>query len=145
MESLNYSINTSFIELNDILDFNEILDDNNESCYENIALCSESAMEAYLDKGYIDTEAIKKLIKERKLFPCYFGSALKQNGIDAFLKLRKRNFLWVGLCICLFFLLILFIHTTPIVPLGLNIVFLSLLQCVWSGPTVRILRNANRT
>ncbi len=53
--------------------------------YEEIALCDESVMEKYIDDGTIDDETIRRLIKARKIFPCYFGSALKLTGVGAFL------------------------------------------------------------
>ena len=64
-----------------------ILDENNESYYENLAMCSEAAMDDYLKSGSISKDIIKNLIKNRNLFPCYFGSALKQDGIDKFYSL----------------------------------------------------------
>lgn len=56
-----------------------------EEFYENVALCEESCMEEFLEKGYLETAQICQLIKERKIFPCYFGSALKNNGVDILL------------------------------------------------------------
>lgn len=53
--------------------------------YENLALCDEEAMEKYLEVGALDKEDITKLIKSRKTFPCYFGSALKIEGVSEFL------------------------------------------------------------
>lgn len=38
-----------------------------------------------MDGGNIDDDDIKKLISERKLFPCYFGSALKLDGVGEIL------------------------------------------------------------
>ena len=59
----------------------------NEEFYENIALCDEEIMSEYLNNGKIDSESIKKAIKSRKIFPCYFGSALKMEGVEEFLSL----------------------------------------------------------
>ena len=53
---------------------------------ENIAVCDESVLEKYLEDGDISVETIRQLIKERKVFPCYFGSALKMEGVSAFLE-----------------------------------------------------------
>lgn len=52
---------------------------------EAVALCDEVMMENYLENEKIDEEDVRRLIGERKLFPCYFGSALKSDGIDVFL------------------------------------------------------------
>lgn len=52
---------------------------------ENIAVCDEALLERYLESGNINKEDIQALITQRKVFPCYFGSALKMTGIEAFL------------------------------------------------------------
>ena len=54
--------------------------------YEDIAMISEKDMEAYLKKGKVSDENIVSAIKERRLFPVFFGSALKGVGIDEFIK-----------------------------------------------------------
>lgn len=57
-----------------------------EEFKEQLAMCEEEMMEAFLEHGSIEEEQIKKAIKMRKVFPCYFGSALKLEGIDAFME-----------------------------------------------------------
>ncbi len=57
-----------------------------EEFLENLAVCDEAVMDKYLQSGMIENEDIVRLIAERKIFPCYFGSALKNEGIEAFLK-----------------------------------------------------------
>lgn len=52
---------------------------------ENIAVSDEHIMEKYIDTGDISIDDIKQVIKERKIFPCFFGSALKMEGIEEFL------------------------------------------------------------
>ena len=52
---------------------------------ENVAVCDEQVLEQYLAGEAVGTEQIRKLIRERKLFPCYFGSALKMQGVKEFL------------------------------------------------------------
>ena len=49
--------------------------------YEQIAMCDEAAMEEYLSENKLSDNTIRKLITERKLFPCLFGSALLQEGV----------------------------------------------------------------
>ena len=51
---------------------------------EDIAMRSETAMESYLEGGTIPDETIREMIADRALFPCFFGSALKMDGIDEF-------------------------------------------------------------
>lgn len=53
---------------------------------ESIAMCNESVLEDFLEKGTIETEQISKMMKRRELFPCYFGSALKIIGVDEFMQ-----------------------------------------------------------
>lgn len=51
---------------------------------EDVAMQSETAMESYLESGTIQDETIREMIADRVLFPCFFGSALKMDGIDEF-------------------------------------------------------------
>lgn len=53
---------------------------------ENIALCDEALLERYLEAGTISREDISGLIAKRKVFPCYFGSALRLSGVEALLE-----------------------------------------------------------
>ncbi|MBQ3010857.1 MAG: GTP-binding protein, partial [Oscillospiraceae bacterium] len=55
------------------------------SLYEDIAMCSEDALEEYMETESISDEHIAQLIARRKLFPCCFGSALKLSGVEEFL------------------------------------------------------------
>ena len=52
---------------------------------EEAAVCDESVMERYLETGAVTDGDMTTMIRERKLFPCFFGSALKLEGVDAFL------------------------------------------------------------
>ena len=54
--------------------------------YEQVALCDERALEHYLADGHLETKSIARLIEERKVFPCYFGSALKLSGVEELLE-----------------------------------------------------------
>ncbi|NLZ82890.1 MAG: translation elongation factor G, partial [Clostridiales bacterium] len=56
-----------------------------KSFMENVAICDESLLEKYLEKGDISTGDIIDLVSKRRIFPCYFGSALKIEGIDTFI------------------------------------------------------------
>ena len=57
-----------------------------EEFMENLAMCDETVLETYLEEGEISKEQVKELIARRKAFPCYFGSALKSQGIQEFLE-----------------------------------------------------------
>lgn len=68
------------------IDFTGAHDDNAAlaDVMEDIAMQSETAMESYLESGTIPDETIREMIADRVLFPCFFGSALKMDGIDEF-------------------------------------------------------------
>ena len=56
-----------------------------EETAEEIATCDEELLEAYLADGILKTEDVRNAIQNRKLFPCFFGSALKLSGVREFL------------------------------------------------------------
>lgn len=88
---------TLLVELKEKLDTNCVdfsADQTSEDWKEQVAVCDEQVMEAYLEGEEISRVQIQKMIWERKLFPCYFGSALKLTGVKEFLedlKLRIRE------------------------------------------------------
>ena len=53
---------------------------------EQLATCREDALEAYLDTGMVPEELVRQLVRQRLVFPCWFGSGLKLEGIDEFLE-----------------------------------------------------------
>ena len=57
---------------------------------ENLATCEEEAMDQYLERGTLEEKDIIRLIAARKVFPCYFGSALKLDGIQTLLDGLER-------------------------------------------------------
>ena len=52
---------------------------------EKIALCDETALDAFLREGAVPERRIRALFRERKLFPCFFGSSLKNEGVEPLL------------------------------------------------------------
>ena len=56
-----------------------------ETRNEALALCDEAALEQLLERGKIDDALIAEMVKNRKVFPCFFGSALKLDGVEDFL------------------------------------------------------------
>ena len=52
---------------------------------ESMAMLEETAMEEYLETGHISVPSIRNSISNRKIFPCYFGSALRMSGVEGFL------------------------------------------------------------
>lgn len=53
--------------------------------YDGLAMCSEDMMEQYLDTGTVPADAIRQSIRQRQVYPCFFGSALKLEGIKELL------------------------------------------------------------
>ena len=52
---------------------------------EGIAMGSEQALEYFLESGCVPMEMTADLIARRMIFPCWFGSALKLEGVEEFL------------------------------------------------------------
>ncbi len=57
-----------------------------EAWLEEVAMCDEAVLERYLEDGDVEDEEIRRLIAGRKVFPCFFGSALKLWGVDELLQ-----------------------------------------------------------
>lgn len=49
--------------------------------YENLAVCGEDFLEEYLNSQEISPEHIRHAVAKRRVFPCFFGSALKTDGV----------------------------------------------------------------
>lgn len=52
---------------------------------EDVAATDEDALDEYLESGSLSAETIRRLIVQRKVFPCFAGSALRMEGIKEFL------------------------------------------------------------
>ena len=52
---------------------------------EAIALCDETCLDLFLREGQIPGNRIRALVRARKLFPCFFGAALRNEGIEPLL------------------------------------------------------------
>ncbi len=63
----------------------DFTDQETEEFFENIAVSDEGALNEFLTTDRICDETIQKLIRERKIFPCFFGSALKLTGVEELL------------------------------------------------------------
>lgn len=77
LEELRVKLSGSCIRFGEAEDSEEFL--------ENVAMAEEQVLETYLEHGTIERGEISRLIRERKVFPCYFGSALKNIGVKEFL------------------------------------------------------------
>lgn len=64
----------------------------NSICYdtEELAMCSEALMEEYLEKGVLEDRRIAEAVLKREVFPCFFGSALKLEGVERLLEGLRR-------------------------------------------------------
>ncbi|MCI8992100.1 MAG: GTP-binding protein [Eubacterium sp.] len=63
-----------------------------QSAAEEIALCEETLLERFLEGKIPERKEVSDLIRKRKLFPCLFGSALKQQGVKRLLALMRIYF-----------------------------------------------------
>ncbi len=61
-----------------------------EELAEEAAVCDEETLETYLETGALPDAELSRLAAERKLFPCFFGSALRLDGVDALLDGLER-------------------------------------------------------
>ncbi len=57
---------------------------------ERVALCGEAAMERYLENGGFSDEELASMIARRELFPCFFGSGLRCDGVEVLLEALDR-------------------------------------------------------
>ena len=57
---------------------------------ENIAMGSEDLLEEFLETGDVSDEKIAQAIHAGSLFPCWFGAALKLEGVEAFMQALDR-------------------------------------------------------
>ena len=53
---------------------------------EDLALCDEALLDRFLETGTVSDAEVAELIEQRKIFPCWFGSGLRGEGIEDFLK-----------------------------------------------------------
>ncbi len=61
-------------------------DRGSQDFYENVAANEEEALEYYLENGMLEDDTVRKLIEQRMIFPCYFGSALRMQGVRELLE-----------------------------------------------------------
>ncbi len=61
------------------------MDLDSDDFLENAAVCDETVLEQYLETGVVTKAQLQTMIADRKLFPCFFGSALKGQGTEEFM------------------------------------------------------------
>ena len=52
---------------------------------ETAAVCDEQLLEEYLSTGELSRASVSRAVAQGRLFPCYFGAALKLEGVEEFL------------------------------------------------------------
>lgn len=87
MDQVGTDKNALLAELKNKLDDNCVdFTTEEETLFDALSVCTEEIMEQYLEEGTVEKQLIKKAILKRQVFPCFFGSALKLIGVDAFLE-----------------------------------------------------------
>lgn len=66
------------------------IDFESDNFNEEVAMTDDDVLEQFLDSGELIDTTVQKLIRQRKVFPCFFGSALKMDGIEEFLQGVQR-------------------------------------------------------
>ena len=61
-----------------------------EQVQEESAMCDEALLEVYLETGVLTEGNLRGLVESRRLFPCFFGSALKLEGVEDLLTALDR-------------------------------------------------------
>ena len=84
LASLKERLDHGIVDFSGVSGNREILGTSDETA-EEIATCDEALLEAYLADGSLKTADVRNTIQDRKLFPCFFGSALKLTGVREFL------------------------------------------------------------
>ena len=70
-----------------IVDFTKALSEpENDDFQEELAVCDDDLLAGFLEGKKVSRDQVKELIADRKCFPCYFGSALKMEGVKELLE-----------------------------------------------------------
>ena len=68
------------------IDFEKVFgSEGSEEAAEQLAMCDEALLEQYLENGELPRGQVADLISQRRVFPCYFGSALHTEGVEELL------------------------------------------------------------
>ena len=60
-----------------------------DALFESAAMCSEEAMDEYIETGSIGAERLRDMLRRREIFPCCFGSGLRTEGVAEFLDILE--------------------------------------------------------
>lgn len=67
------------------VDWSTFMDGGDEAFWEELASTDEEALDEYLEQGTLDIATVRRLVSARKVFPCFYGSALRDKGVEEFL------------------------------------------------------------
>lgn len=70
--------------------FVDFTEQTSETFFEKIAENDEAALDCFLENGTVPTSEIRRMAAERMIFPCFFGAALKSDGVREFLDGLER-------------------------------------------------------
>ncbi|MBQ3185510.1 MAG: TetM/TetW/TetO/TetS family tetracycline resistance ribosomal protection protein, partial [Firmicutes bacterium] len=68
-----------------LVDFSDDSRSHADEWMETVAMCDEALLDEFLESGQLSSDSLRGAIMQRALFPCFFGSALKMEGIDSLL------------------------------------------------------------
>ena len=60
-----------------------------DALFESAAMCSEEAVDEYIETGSIGAERLRDMLRSREIFPCCFGSGLRTEGVAEFLDMLE--------------------------------------------------------
>ncbi len=81
MEELKEKLNSSCVDFSDL---------EKADTKEELAMCDEILMERFLESKPSELSDIQEAVRNRNVFPVFFGSALKSEGVDEFLEGLER-------------------------------------------------------
>ena len=88
-KQLRTQLSDGCVDFSDMqLDTNEIVFEDAqraERFFEDVAVCSETLLDAYMENGCISKAELCEALDSRKLYPCFYGSALKLEGVQELL------------------------------------------------------------
>nr|WP_304709518.1 TetM/TetW/TetO/TetS family tetracycline resistance ribosomal protection protein [uncultured Acetatifactor sp.] len=72
------------------LEFGPEAEKKGEDWLEELSMCGEDLLEEYLETGSLADASLAGAIAKRRIFPCYFGSALRLEGVEELLRGVRR-------------------------------------------------------
>ena len=87
---LRSQLSDGCVDFSDVnLESGKLTIDDADAFYEEIAMCSDALLDSYMEHGELTKEEISEAISKRLLYPCFYGSALKVEGVNALLDAVK--------------------------------------------------------